>query len=69
VGPRLRRGARALALDEALHDAGDVGVTLPGRLSRSAADAERAAALGLRGRVVKGQFGEADVHPARASSP
>jgi proline dehydrogenase len=52
-----------LALGAALHDAGDLGVTLPGRWARSVADAERAVELGLRVRVVKGQFGEAEVHP------
>jgi CelD/BcsL family acetyltransferase involved in cellulose biosynthesis len=52
-----------LALAEQLHDAGDLGVTLPGRWARSAGDAARVAALGLRVRAVKGQFGEAEVHP------
>ncbi|MEY4752476.1 MAG: hypothetical protein RJA44_151 [Pseudomonadota bacterium] len=45
-----------LALAEAglkLHQA--IGVTLPGRWLRSRADAERAAALGLRLRIVKGR--------------
>jgi hypothetical protein len=52
-----------LALAEQLHADGDLGVTLPARWARSAADAQRAAALGLRVRVVKGQFGAPEVHP------
>src|SRR4051794_20944453 len=52
-----------LALAEQLHADGDLGVTLPARWARSVADARRVAALGLRVRVVKGQFGAAEVHP------
>lgn len=48
-----------LALAEAgltIHQ--DIGVTLPGRWLRSRADAERAAAAGLRLRIVKGQLAD-----------
>lgn len=41
-----------------------LGVTLPARWARSAADAERAIAAGLRVRVVKGQFADARAGPA-----
>ncbi len=42
-----------------------LGCTLPGRWSRSLSDADRAAELGLRVRVVKGQWADpwADVNP------
>jgi proline dehydrogenase len=55
------------ALLETIPLAGDVGTTLPGRWRRSAEDASLAARLGLRVRVVKGQWaagGVGDVDPA-----
>jgi proline dehydrogenase len=55
------------ALLQSIPPAGDVGTTLPGRWRRSADDASLAAQLGLRVRVVKGQWGASgrgDVDPA-----
>ncbi|MFI4989046.1 MAG: proline dehydrogenase [Alphaproteobacteria bacterium] len=40
---------------------GTVGCTIPGRWRRSPADADRAAALGLRIRIVKGQWDDPEV--------
>jgi proline dehydrogenase len=54
-------GATWLLLRDAQR-AGDVGTTLPGRWQRSVDDAELAAELGLRVRIVKGQW--ADSSPA-----
>ena len=55
------------ALLEGLEDRDPVGTTLPGRWRRSVDDARRAVDLGLRVRVVKGQWAdtaEPDVDPA-----
>jgi proline dehydrogenase len=55
------------ALLERLEDRDPVGTTLPGRWRRSVDDARRAVELGLRVRVVKGQWSdtaEPDVDPA-----
>ena len=50
---------RMFALIEALpRSAGSVGCTIPGRWRRSLADADRAAALGLPVRIVKGQWAD-----------
>lgn len=44
----------------------DVGCTLPGRWARSVADADRAAELGLRVRIVKGQWADPDARAPEA---
>ena len=55
LGPEAADETLALAAELRAHH-GDLGLTLPGRWARSAADAERARALGLRVRVVKGHW-------------
>jgi proline dehydrogenase len=56
LGPETAE--RTLALLARLADHHEMGYTLPGRWRRSLGDAERATALGLRVRVVKGQFAD-----------
>jgi proline dehydrogenase len=48
------------ALIDKYHGLSSLGCTLPGRWSRSLGDAERAVRLGLRVRVVKGQWADPD---------
>lgn len=55
-----------LAMEQAIKLYPHLGCTLPGRWQRSCADAERAMALGLQVRVVKGQWadiGHSDLDP------
>jgi proline dehydrogenase len=56
LGPETADAAWALLASAP--DPGVLGVTLPARWRRSAADAERAVALGLAVRVVKGQWND-----------
>lgn len=58
---------RTFALIEELRNLhGKIGCTLPGRWSRSVADAGRAVAMGLGVRVVKGEW--SDVHGAKSDA-